>query len=81
MWASILFLTGGLVATLTVIGRDLPLGSVQAKAWGGTLQLFVGYAIFVAAGIWCGWVTPVLARLQAVRLELLEMQADKCVSA
>jgi hypothetical protein len=69
-WASIIFLTGTVVAALTTYVQHFNVGTRQAAASGSVLMLFISHLIYVGIGIWWGWMTPILYRLEQVRMEL-----------
>jgi hypothetical protein len=69
-WASIVFLTSGVVAALIAYQQSYPPGTAQANIAYDILVLDLFQAIFVGIGFWMGWITPALHRLEDIRLEL-----------
>mgnify|MGYP001073392813 CR=1 FL=1 len=72
-WASIVFLTGGVVAGLTTYSTKYELGSPQEIAAKNVILLFLIEALFIGIGIWLGWIAPHFGRLEAIRVELRKL--------
>jgi hypothetical protein len=72
-WASIVFVTGGVVAGLTTYSTKYELGSPQEIAAKNVILLFLIEALFIGVGIWLGWIAPYFGRLEAIRLELRKL--------
>jgi len=72
-WGSIIFLIGAVVGGMGSFDDNFALGTVESIAWGNVKMLSLFKIMYVAIGIWFGWVAPHLGKLEEIRLELRKL--------